>query len=195
MQEALLSLHHKTTATEFPPNLGHIGQFFNSPGWLRVYRKHPTQKHWWELKLSPRPPSANHTDQTSRQLACSPAPQASLSPSLPGSYCSGNNGMPSRLDSLALNKVAGSIISKMAVCLHILLIDFPLTFAQAAQVSPNPSPCSANTGQMERDTLSQLLAHTFIIRSGPSSFLLATSPNQSFQPPLLPERTLPPSGA
>ena len=95
----------------------------------------------------------------------------------------------------ALNKVAGSIISKMAVCLHILLIDFPLTFAQAAQVSPNPSPCSANTGQMERDPLSQLLAHTFVIRSGPSSFLLATSPNQSFQPPLLPERTLPPSGA
>lgn len=96
----MLSLLAKDYSYRIPSNLGHIGQFFNSPGWLRVYRKHPTQKHWWELKLSPRPPSANHTDQTSGQLACSPAPQASLSPSLPGSYCSGNNGMPSRLDSL-----------------------------------------------------------------------------------------------
>lgn len=44
----------------------------------------------------------------------------------------------SMLCNLALNKVPGSIINKMAAHLHISLIDFPLPAAQAAQVSPNP---------------------------------------------------------
>lgn len=176
-----------------------------------MYRKHPTQKHWWKPKLSPRPllqvaptkpPGSWHARQHPKLLlglSC-------FSPALPGRYCCGTMACPPgwtpwvRHGELcpqnpALNKVAGSIINKMAVCLHIFLIDFPLPFAQAAQVSPIPPSCSANTGQMERDSPSRLLAPTFVMRSGPSSFLPATSPDHSFQPPLLPKRILSLSGA
>lgn len=205
----MLSLLAEDDSYTIPSNLGHVGRFSNSPSWLRGVRKALNPKTLVEVQTEPQTPSASYTNQTSRQLAYSAPPQASLrfelSFSIPprqiflwkqwhavqvgltGSGM-GNSACP---HNPALNKVSGSIINKMAVCLHIFLIDFPLPFAQAAQVSPDPPSCSANTGQMERDSPSRLLAPTFVMSSGPSSFLPATSPNHSLQPPLQPERILP----
>ncbi|CAO2603853.1 hypothetical protein LEMLEM_LOCUS11827, partial [Lemmus lemmus] len=148
-----LSLLAEDHTYKIPSDLGHTGQFFNS-GCFRDIQQTP---------------HAHQSTKLPRGLSC-------LSPSLPGRYCSGNNGRPSRLDSLG--RAWGTlplIINKMAAHLHIFLIDFPLPSAQAAQVSPNPPSCSVNTGQMERDSPSQLLAPTLFMSSGHSSLLPATS--------------------
>lgn len=78
MKGKLLSLLAEGNSYRIPSSLGHVGQFFNSPSWLRGVQKAPNPKTLVEVQTEPQTLSASYTNQTSRQLACSPIPQASL---------------------------------------------------------------------------------------------------------------------